>query len=41
MDQTLVAPSRTMARDILEWPTRRSVKTMGSSRTWKPLRAAR
>jgi hypothetical protein len=41
IDQTLRRASRTMRRDIFDWPTRRSSKTMGTSSTRKLLRAAR
>ena len=38
---TMASASSTMARDILDCPTRRSSKTMGTSTTRKPFRMAR
>ena len=39
--QTMSSASATMARDILDWPTRRSSNTMGSSTSLSPARWAR
>ena len=41
IDQTLRTASSRIRRDIFDWPTRRSSKTIGSSCTRKPLRTAR